>query len=374
MPILPVPAIRLRVLRAGVCALAAAALCGCEVPPRSGGVNVAQAWEARQTRAEEPATDGGSASPDGSEPASAGSGSAPSSADGPPVATVNGTPIDRRKLIDLLLEGQGAAAAELLMRLELARAATRAAGLSVSQGDIDNEYAIALRALVTPVGDDDEASFNRREAERLLDDMLPRRGISRRQFMLKVEHDAHVRKLAAAQVQVSEEQVAAEQERAYGERVQVRHIQCSSLDEVSTVRRRLKAGDDFELLARKYSRNNLTAPAGGLLPPFSRHDDDVPALLRAAAFDLKAGQLSENIYEDGVYQIIRCERRIPGRAGGGLFADKNALRERVRRRLEDEKMQQIAADLFDKARIDVADPRIAAQLRQKYPNKRIGGK
>lgn len=285
------------------------------------------------------------------------------------IARVNGDPILRDRLTGVLIDAFGLDTLELLIRLELARARATGQGLSITPDDVRAEYDRALREISSPVLLGEESEFDRNAAERVLGAMLDRNRVSQTQFMIRMEQNAWLRKLAERKVDVKDDMLAAEHKRAYGERVRIRHAQLNSLSEVSEVRERLAAGEDFELLVRKYSKNEVTAAAGGLLPPFSRHDD-VPPLLRDAAFALKEGQVSNPIYEGGAYHMIRLERRFPASAVSAELV-KDELRERVHRRMVGERMRQLAAELFDDAAIEITDSGMLHRFREKYPNSRI---
>ncbi len=289
------------------------------------------------------------------------------SPEAPPIARVNDAPISRKRVADILINAFGADTLELLIRLELARKRAHTEGITVSTADVRTEYDRALREIASPVVPAIETGLDRDNAERVLATMLDRNHLSRTQFMIRIEQNAYLRKLAARDVVVDDRLLAAEYERAYGERVRIRHMQLNSLSEVAEVRARLAAGADFELLVAKYSRNDATATAGGLLPAFSR-DDDVPPLLRDAAFALAEGRISNPIHEEGSYHLIRLEQRF---AASSVPIDevRDELRVRLRRRLIDARMRQIAADLFDDARIEIGDTGLRRRFQQKYPRK-----
>ena len=100
--------------------------------------------------------------------------------------------------------------------------------------------------------------------------------------------------------------------RAYGARVKVRHIQVATLAEAQRIENHLAAeGADFAALARNFSANPNTAPAGGMLRVFSREDDDVPELMRRTAFALEPGEHSAPLRIDEWYHILKVEERYP---------------------------------------------------------------
>lgn len=356
--------------------LAALLACGCATRRPARTDAVARAWErpAANKQEQNPAGNGEVATaPETAALLSLTQDSANRAPDHTPeppriIARVNGDPILRDRLTDVLIDAFGLDTLELLIRVELARNRATGQGLSVTAEDVRAEYDRALREVSSPVLLAEESAFDRESAERVLGAMLHRNRVSQTQFMIRMEQNAWLRKLAEREAEVKDDMLAAEHKRAYGERVRIRHAQLDSLAEVSEVRERLAAGEDFELLVRKYSRNEVTAAAGGLLPAFSRYDD-VPPLLRDAAFALNEGQVSNPIYEGGAYHMIRLERRFPASAVSAELV-KDELRERVHRRMVGERMRQLAAELFDNATIEITDSGMLHRFREKYPTSR----
>lgn len=335
---------------------------GCELGSQPAGTAVRRAWESPPATAESDAPAQRLADESDTGPPNRDTGR---SAGATAVATVNGVHIPRDQFQRLLIDMYGIDLLDLQIRVSLAKQAAAAKGLAVSDADIRAEYERALVALALPGGHATPEQVDAAEAERLLEQVLARNHVGRRQFMLKVEMDAYLRKLAESQVVVTDEMLPAEYERCYGERVQVRHIQLDSLADVQQVRERLAAGESFGDVARACSRNTVTGMNGGLLPPFSRHDD-APALLKEAAFALEVGQVSATIAENGVFQVLRLEQRFPA-SQVRLEYVKDELRRRLRDRLVAERMVDLAAGLFDRAVIRISDPSLAEQFRVRYP-------
>lgn len=286
----------------------------------------------------------------------------------PPICvTANGQPISSARLVTLLVEGYGLDTLELLIRHEAAMQALRENGLRLTPDDIDAEYERALREIARPTATvADNEAFNRDEAEALLTEVLRRNNVPRTHFMLKVEHDAALRRLAEKQIVVRDDMLPGEYKRLYGERLQVRHIQLNDLREVRQAQSRLAAGEDFAAVARALSHNPLTAADGGLLPPFSPADESVPPLLVETARQLDPGQVSNPIYIDGLYHLIRLERRIPP-SDVPLDQVRDRLRESLRNRLITERMQELAAEIFDHATLRWYDERLRRRFAERYP-------
>ncbi|MFQ5490323.1 MAG: peptidylprolyl isomerase [Phycisphaerae bacterium] len=284
---------------------------------------------------------------------------------GPAIATVNGQPIERRRLQALLLAGRGAELLDELIVLELARSAAQAQGLTVSKRDVEREHRESLRSLVGNLPAADGEAFDSQSAEALLDQVLAGRGMSRKEYRLGMLRNAYLRKLAAGRLEITDEQVRADYARRYGDRVQIRHIQMAAGPELEEVRRQLGAGVSFADLARRYSANTVTAAAGGLLEPFSRDDQDIPALLREAAWALEVGQVSNPIRVDNWHHIIKLEKRLPAESVPFEQVGQE-VRARLRQRMMPLEMQRLSAELFEKARIEIADPGLRADYVKRH--------
>jgi len=101
----------------------------------------------------------------------------------------------------------------------------------------------------------------------------------------------------------------------FGERVRARHIlirvapnaskqeKDAALDKIKDIQRRLKKGEDFGDLAKKYSEDPGSKDHGGELPPFSRGDMVPP--FEKAAFSLNVGETSDIVQTDYGYHIIQ---------------------------------------------------------------------
>lgn len=298
---------------------------------------------------------------------------AQTAAPGEAIATVDGMPIGRDQVVGLLLAGRGVSVLEELIVLELARREAQARGLTVSGNDVQAEYDRALRLLVNNLPLAGAASLDTPAAERMLDEVLAGRGISRQEYRLAMLGNAYLRKLAEAGLQITEDQLREEYGRAYGERVQVRHIQLAGGPDVAEVQRLLAAGADFAEVARGHSANAVTAGQGGLLAPFSRDCPEVPALLREAAFALGPGEVSNPVRVNNWYHVIKIEGRLPPEEAS-FEAVRSELRNRVRERLVGPEMRRISAELFARAQVEIADPALGADFFKQHPELRRSGR
>lgn len=286
-----------------------------------------------------------------------------------PIAVVNGEPLPQSTLMNRLIESHGLAQLEQMILLAVARQKATSLGLKVTPADIRATHEEALKRLATPIIDPNARVLDSREAQRLLDDFLAAKNISRREWDARMEQKAYLRKIAEAEVSkttISDDMLRNEYDQDYGEKVQIRHIQVGSLAAATRVRALLAANKDFELVARQMSENQVTAAQGGLARPFTRNDPAVTPLLREAAFKLKPGEVSEAIRDGNVYHIIRLERRFPASDIGFENADRAALRRKLMDRLIQQREQDLEVELFQSASVDIRNAELARQYRERH--------
>lgn len=276
-----------------------------------------------------------------------------SSAEG--LATVGTTGISRDEFVSLLIRSRGVAVLDQLVGLAAAEELAKARGVSVSEANVDLEYELALRRLWDPLAFNTTEGFDKKEAERLLDSILAARSMSREEFRVTVRRNAVLRRVLAAELTVSDEQVRSEYDLAYGERVQIRHIQLGNLADARRIKERLASGDNFAELAARFSTNATTARRGGLLDPFSIRDELYPLALRQSAEKLEPGQVSEVIRVGEWYQLVKLEKKVPAQQQD-FDSVRDALMQRVMVRLTDPGMRDLHDKLMREAKLQISDP------------------
>ena len=282
--------------------------------------------------------------------------------DGDAVALVNGHPIAREELIDVLLDAHGVEVLQQLIILRVAKQETRERALRVTKADVDAEFQSSLDRIAANAGMSREEATqqNKREALR---QVLDERGISMAEFIIGMERNAHLRKLVEKDLRITEETLREEFARRYGARVVVRHIQIDQRDGrgLNEALELLARGSDFADVARQLSKNPETAARGGEMEPFTFDDPEIPAALREGAFSLKEGGVSNPVLVGQFFHILKLERRIP--ADQAHFKEKRAeLEQGIRERAIPQAMAKLATELFKEARVAVLD----SKLRPKY--------
>jgi parvulin-like peptidyl-prolyl isomerase len=336
---------------------------GCAAPGTPPDRSVAAAWESRQQEA----TSVGE--PERAQPVAPPSRASASAARGEPaIATVDGRPIPRSRVVDTLLRWHGANVLEQLIALETAEAAATKQGLTITQADVDREYERALRRVVDPLSSVTPKSFDHEAAERLLEAVLAQRNISRGQFDLIMRRNAHVRKIVESQQAFTEEQLQQEFQRLYGKRVRVRHIQLAALREVEQVKERLAQGDDFGELAARFSANTASAQANGSLDPLSVEDDRLPELFRQTAFALGEGEVSSAVRIGEWYHLIKLEEILPPQEAD-FDRVRDGLARSLRDRVTEPAMFEMFEKLFEQATIRILDPVLKEAFDKRHPGR-----
>ncbi len=134
---------------------------------------------------------------------------------------------------------------------------------------------------------------------------------------------------------------------AQTERVRARHVLLGSEKEAIDILARLKAGEKFEDLAKKYSLDG-SKDYGGDLGYFTA--PEMVAEFSKAAFALKVGEVSQPVKTDFGWHVIKIEDRKTG-AAQPFDQVKSAIRNVLLRK----KVQETMDELRKTAKVEVLD-------------------
>ncbi len=299
------------------------------------------------------------------------------------VARVNGAPVTMGQLTKPLVEGYGLSVLLRLVQLELAKQIAVQNKVTISPEDITVERNVTIEKMFQDSNaklqgriDKARETHSDAEAARLTAEMkndnergfqqfLESQHQSEADFNLVVETNVYLRKVSEPMLagKITEEQLKQAFSAMYGETIECRLIQCSSVQEIQEAKRRLKAGEPFEKVARELSRNESTRTTGGKLPAFSRDMQGFPQAFKDAAFALQPGEVSDMVQAEGAYHLIMLEKRNAPRVV--KFED---VKESIRRELYDRAVQltirQLRQQIQDQALkvLVVEDPVLKKQL------------
>jgi len=271
----------------------------------------------------------------------------------PLMATVNGQHIYMDELYAPLVEAHGLKLARMLILDALVNQEARRRGVAIEAADVEAEIDRALAGIFG-----DQVTGDQRD--RVLDQLLERKGVTRAQWLMAMRRNALLRKIIEPTLTVSETLVRAEFARMYGEKVRVSHIQLPSFSEAEKILALLAKGESFADLARRYSTNTLTARDDGKMPVFTRHDVKVPQAIRKVAFALKTGETSEVVQVGSNFHILQLLERVIS-ANVDYENVKESLTAHVRERLLAKAREDFLLDLRQRAVVEFVDPILRRQ-------------
>ncbi len=257
------------------------------------------------------------------------------------MAIVNGEVLYLKPLTDALITESGYKLAQQMIADRLVRQEAQEMGIQVTREDIEEERDIQLAKMIPQVQD----PAQRRSMQPQLIQNL---GVTEQVWQMVLHRNALLGKIAAKDVEISEEMLRKEFARQYQQKVRVRHMQLPSLPAAQHMLQRLERGEEFTALVRQNSMGP-TASAGGLLEPFGSRDETVPEQLRKSAMRLsEPGQISEVIMIGKSFHLLKLEEIIP--PADVEFEDvRDKLRKDVRARIVDSQKPLILNQLFRQA-------------------------
>ncbi len=269
---------------------------------------------------------------------------------------VNGKPISMGELNDALIESYGLQTAHLLIVEKLIKQELNDKDLQVTDDDVRAESTQTLQQMFPDIKDENQLKI-------LLEQFLRQKQLSPIQWEITMRRNAALRKLAAKQVTVSDEEIREEFEHQSGKKVVVRHIQCATLSDAQEILDKLDDGADFVELAKEFS-TNPSAQDGGLLPPIGEDITGVPPAIGEAAMNMeKVGEISNPIQTGTAFHVLKLEKIIPPEKAD-FEKMKDELGETVRRRKIQTAQRQILQKLISSADIEYVNPVLKAQQRQ----------
>lgn len=270
------------------------------------------------------------------------------------LAVVNSKPITRQQLAGECMRRFGKEVLQSVINKQLVYAECQKRGIVITEKDVNDEIVKRAR------------KFNMSD-ERFLKLITSRRNIPVARYKNDILwSELALRKLAATELQVDQNEVQLRIDSEYGAKVQVREIVLTSNEDAQAVLHQARTNpEDFARLAKEYSTNNNSSSMGGLLPMPIRRNSGLP-VFEQAAFALKQGEISDIFQVEDRFIILQCERIFPATE---LPPEQMAeVTEKVVDVLRNEKLAIAATNLFQKLQDTVQitnvlnDPQLSQQM------------
>lgn len=214
------------------------------------------------------------------------------------LAVVNGQQVTRQQVANECLRRFGEDVLESIIEKQLVLNECQRRGVTITEKDVNDEIV-------------DRAKKFGMSGERWVNLICTQRDISvdhlKNDF---IWNDLALRRLAAADLKVSKEELDERMEFEFGPRVQVREIAVDTKQEADQLLAQAQADpEEFGRLAKDYSVDPNSASVRGLLPPI-RRNSGLPEF-ENVAFALQPGQISDVFQLQDKFIILKCERIFP---------------------------------------------------------------
>lgn len=247
------------------------------------------------------------------------------------MAVVNSEPISRDELGYQCLRRYGEEVLESLVNTRLINDACQQRGIQITDKDVTAEIDRIAAKFGLP-------------RDRWLTLLREERGFTEGQYRREVVWPMlALRKLAAIDVKVTNEDIQRAFESEYGPKVRARLIIVPSLQKAQAVHSEAKADPrKFGQLAKAHCEDPNIAAASGVIPPISRHTSSPE--LEQAAFALQKGEVSQPIKVANKYVILYCEDQI----GEQYVTPQNLplVEKQLADKLREEKTRSASAQFF----------------------------
>jgi parvulin-like peptidyl-prolyl isomerase len=273
----------------------------------------------------------------------------------PVMAVVNGEQITRQSLAEECVRRYSNDVLESMLSKQLLLQACQSRGVTITQKDVEDE----IQQVATKFGLSVDRWLTLLESERNVDPQQYRKDI--------IWPTLALRRLAAHQTTVSQQDFRQAFEAEYGPKVKARLIAVTSRQKADWVVKAAQANpDSFAQLAKEHSEDRATASAYGVIPPIRKHVGDPN--LEQVAFGLKEGEISPVIPVGNQYLILQCEKQIPQ-----IYISSEHLPQieaQLKERLAEHKTRVESAELFQQlqSQAQIVNVLKDAKLQQQYPN------
>ncbi len=249
------------------------------------------------------------------------------------LAVVNGKPITRQQIANECVRRFGKDVLKSVINKQLVFAECTKRGINITEKDVNDEI-IAL------------GQKFRMSGEQYVKLICSRKNITEDRLKNDVIwSDIALRKLAATELQVTQQEINERMEFEFGPKVQVREIAVKTRAEAEQILVEARKPDgDFGRLAKDYSINPNSASVRGLLPPIRRNSG--MKQFEQIAFGLQPGEVSEIFQIEDRFIILQCERIFPAEE---LPADQMAeATDRIIDEIRNAKLANAASQLFER--------------------------
>lgn len=225
------------------------------------------------------------------------------------IAVVNGEKITRTDLGNFLIERFGTEALDIMIRRTLVFQEAEKLGVELHPKELEERVqevvSFEIERYITGGGLSGEEELER-ELKKMGGTVKQLRERIAGRMRKELEVQILGEKIVGQTITVTEEDILKAYEEKYGEKIDARQIVVKSKKDGEEILNKIKAGADFEALARKESIDRGSAAKGGKMLPFSPE-----STIGQAVSSLPKGGVSDLIKTEYGYHIVKIIDRIP---------------------------------------------------------------
>lgn len=239
------------------------------------------------------------------------------------VARVNGEEISKDELYDVMVKSIGEDALNYLISQKIIDLEAKKQNIVVTNEDINKEL---------------EKVYAYYGGEEAFKQSLQMSGYSFEEYKKSLSMNIKTKKLLQPRISITEDEMKAyfeenKQDFAQEKQVKARHILVENEEKAKEIIAKLRNGDDFAELAKKYSIDPATKENGGDLGFFGK--GDMVKEFEDVAFSLKVGEISSPVKTQYGYHIIKVEEKKEAQE-----ADYEKSKDKIKDILFNQKVQQ----------------------------------
>ena len=230
------------------------------------------------------------------------------------VARVDGQPVSKDELYELMVQSNGQAALDSLISQKLVELEAKEQNITATDAEVQKE----LDEVAEYYGGLDVFEQSLKTYNLTLEDVKEDLAVQ-----VKLE------KLMKLKINVTDNEIqeyftANKELYDVEEQVKASHILVDTEEKAQEIRQKLEAGGDFAELAKTNSQDTTNKDQGGDLGTISR--GQMVEEFEEAAFSLPVGEISQPVKTEYGYHIIKVTEKIPAREGT-LAENKEGIRD-----------------------------------------------
>jgi hypothetical protein len=275
-----------------------------------------------------------------------------------PIAVINGHEINNERFDQLLMQVCGLRVFEEVLNWTIVQQACNQAGFQTDGDDFNKLVQAEYQHVLDTFGAN---GISEEDRPKFLQAILQRQGVSPVEFQMTMQQQAGLRALSKGHVDVTDEEVKQQFDSDYGDVAEARIITIRDTSPKDAFVTASKVREQIEKEKKDPSdvARDLKLPIQAVKIP---RNAEGAKEFRDTAFQLKPGQLSASVLQNGMNFLIFLDKIDPAQPNVKFDSVKDKVRQEVSNAKQDAWMRNQLNYLRSQARVDVNDPVLAQQF------------